>query len=171
MEMREYYYELLDDVSVQEDDQEEETLSVDSELIEGKNEATEEEDEDEEEDKESKKSGPRLIYDVVRRISQPLGLHLDDLDGRIIDIEKGVVRLIPVTERAKQLFGEKGAEKFVQELGKASAQGVQLKLLADYSNVELTTKKMLRREGNGDPSLPFSALVTVEQKGIARTRF
>jgi putative DNA methylase len=106
----------------------------------------EDQEEEEDEDGKSKKPGPRLIYDVVRRISQPLGLHLDNLDGRIIDIEKGAVRLIPVTERAKQLFGERGAEKFAQELGKTSAQGVQLKLLADYSNVELTTKKMIREE-------------------------
>lgn len=68
--------------------------------------------EDEDEDEEmprKKKKGFTLIFDVARRFAQPLGIHLDDWEGRIIEIEKGVVRLLPVTERAKQLFGEEGA--------------------------------------------------------------
>ena len=44
----------------------------------------------------------------LRRFAQPLGIHLDAWKGRIIRIEKGVVRLLPVTERAGQLFGKEG---------------------------------------------------------------
>lgn len=56
-----------------------------------------------------KKAGLSLIYDVARRFAQPLGIHLEVWEGRIIETAKGVVRLLPVGERAKQLFGEAGA--------------------------------------------------------------
>ena len=57
-----------------------------------------------------KKKGLSLIYDVARRFAQPLGIHLDFWEGRIIETDKGVVRLLPVAERAKQLFGDDGAD-------------------------------------------------------------
>ncbi len=67
-------------------------------------------DEDSEEEKpKKKKAGFTLIYDVARRFAQPLGIHLDKWEGRIIETEKGVVRLLPVGERAKQLFGDADA--------------------------------------------------------------
>jgi hypothetical protein len=53
--------------------------------------------------------GLTLIFDVVRRFSQPLGIHLDNWEGRIVDTKKGIVRLLPVNERAEQLLGEDGA--------------------------------------------------------------
>ncbi len=56
-----------------------------------------------------KKAGLSLIYDVARRFAQPLGIHLDAWEGRIIETSKGVVRLLPVRERARQLFGDDGA--------------------------------------------------------------
>ena len=34
---------------------------------------------------------------------------MDIWEGRIIETDKGVVRLLPVAERAKQLFGDEGA--------------------------------------------------------------
>jgi putative DNA methylase len=67
--------------------------------------------EDEEEETSGKqKKGYVLIYDVVRRFAQPLGIHLENWEGRIIETRKGSVRLLPVTERAEQLFGEAGTE-------------------------------------------------------------
>lgn len=75
-------------------------------------EATEEDESDENEDSDKlkkKKVGYSLIYDVARRFAQPLGIHLDKWEGRIIETEKGVVRLLPVAERAAQLFGEEDA--------------------------------------------------------------
>ncbi|MFQ5741029.1 MAG: DUF1156 domain-containing protein, partial [Acidobacteriota bacterium] len=56
-----------------------------------------------------KKKGYSLIFDVVRRFAQPLGIHLPAWEGRIIETKKGVVRLLPVSERAEQLFGQDGA--------------------------------------------------------------
>ena len=63
-------------------------------------------DEDDEEEKpKKKKAGFTLIYDVARRFAQPLGIHLDKWEGRIIETDKGIVRLLPVAERGIQLFG------------------------------------------------------------------
>lgn len=66
----------------------------------------EDEDDDEEEKPRKKKAGFTLIYDVARRFAQPLGIHLDKWEGRIVETEKGIVRLLPVAERAMQLFGD-----------------------------------------------------------------
>ena len=53
--------------------------------------------------------GFQLPFDVVRRFSQPMGIDLDRWTGRIVEQQKGVVRLLPVAERARPLFGEEGA--------------------------------------------------------------
>lgn len=73
--------------------------------------STNEEMDDESEDDEDTpkkakaKAGFSLVYDVARRFAQPLGIDLSKWDKRIIDIDKGSVRLIPVWERADTLFG------------------------------------------------------------------
>ena len=54
-------------------------------------------------------TGFALPFDVVRRFAQPMGIDLAAQTDRIIGQEKGVVRLLPVAERAKKLFGEDGA--------------------------------------------------------------
>ncbi len=78
--------------------------------------AAEADDEEEEGTATGKKKGLVLIYDVVRRFAQPLGIHLDQWEGRIIETEKGIVRLLPVRERAAQLFGEEGATAVAERL-------------------------------------------------------
>ena len=65
--------------------------------------------EDEEEITKVAVKGFNLPFDVVRRFAQPMGIDLDVWTGRIIGQEKGVVRLLPVAERARELFGEDGA--------------------------------------------------------------
>jgi putative DNA methylase len=47
--------------------------------------------------------GYALPYDIVRRFSQPLGIHLEKWQGRLIELDKGVVRLLSVNERVSQL--------------------------------------------------------------------
>ena len=54
--------------------------------------------------------GFSLVFDVVRRFAQPLGIDLPKWENRTIETRKGVVRLLPVAERAKQLFGDQGAQ-------------------------------------------------------------
>ena len=46
----------------------------------------------------------------MRRFAQPLGIDLPKWEGRITETKKGVVWLMAVSERAKQLFGEDGAD-------------------------------------------------------------
>ena len=76
---------------------------------------TSEEDVTEEGDEEDvvprlKQGGFGLIFDIVRRFAQPLGIHLEQWEGRIIETKKGVVRLLPIVERTRQLFGKEGAQ-------------------------------------------------------------
>jgi len=59
-------------------------------------------DEEEEEAPKKKKQGYSLIFDVARRFAQPLGIHLPEWEGRIIETQKGIVRKMKVKERAKQ---------------------------------------------------------------------
>ncbi len=66
--------------------------------------------EQEEEIAKATAKGFHLPFDVVRRFSQPMGIDLEHWSGRVIAQEKGVVRLLPVTERAKILFGAEGVK-------------------------------------------------------------
>ncbi len=78
-----------------------------------------------------KKGGYTLIFDVVRRFAQPLGIHLDDWEGRIIETKKGVVRLLPVRERATQLFGKEGASAVADQLERSRGRTPQLSLFLE----------------------------------------
>ena len=91
----------------------------------------EEEDEEEEGTSRRRASGYHLLFDVVRRFAQPLGIHLDDWQSRIIRTEKGVVRLLPVSERGKQLFGESGVGAAADEMDAASNASPQLSLFPE----------------------------------------
>lgn len=64
--------------------------------------------EDEDAAPRGKAKGFSLVFDVVRRFAQPLGINLPLWENRIVTTEKGVVRLLPVSERARQLFGNEG---------------------------------------------------------------
>jgi adenine-specific DNA methylase len=72
--------------------------------------------------------GFTLVYDVVRRFAQPLGIHLDAWEGRIIETKKGVVRLLPVSERAELLFGKDGASAVADRIEKAKESSGQLQM-------------------------------------------
>jgi hypothetical protein len=85
-------------------------------------------DDDEEEQSSKKPKGLTLIYDIVRRFAQPLGIHLDAWVGRIIHTEKGIVRLLPVAERAMQLFGEAGADAMASAIESDPRKAAQLDL-------------------------------------------
>ena len=72
--------------------------------------AADADDEPEDDGPAGKAKGFSLVFDVVRRFAQPLGIDLPKWEKRTIETKKGVVRLLPVAERAKQLFGERGAQ-------------------------------------------------------------
>ena len=65
-------------------------------------------DEQGEDETTGKARGFSLVYDVVRRFAQPLGIDLEKWEKRTIETKKGVVRLLPVAERATVLFGKSG---------------------------------------------------------------
>ena len=78
---------------------------------------------DEEAGARGKAKGFTLVFDVVRRFAQPLGIDLPKWDGRVIETKKGIVRLLPVAERARQLFGEEGAQAIAARLEQGAALG------------------------------------------------
>ncbi len=73
-----------------------------------------------------------LPFDVARRFAQPLGIHLDSWESRrIIQIRKGVVRLIPVDDRRQWLFGESGVDTIADLLESNAGSDHQLNLFPD----------------------------------------
>ena len=70
----------------------------------------------------AKAKGYTLIYDVVRRFAQPLGIHLDAWEGRIIDVKKGAVRLLPLVERRVALLGSSARALVSEPADNPSAQ-------------------------------------------------
>ena len=101
-------------------------------------------DDEEDEAPRRKTSGFSLPFDVARRFAQPLGIHLDDWESRIIKTEKGVVRLLPVSERGKQLFGESGVAAAADEMDAASNASPQLSLFPEEPP---TVRGRARRRG------------------------
>jgi hypothetical protein len=81
----------------------------------------------------------------VRRFAQPLGIHLDAWAGRIIETEKGIVRLLPVTERARQLFGDEGAEGLADRIERAPTSACQLELFPAPREAEPQPRGRRRR--------------------------
>jgi putative DNA methylase len=107
--------------------------------------------EDEEGSSRGKAKGFTLIFDVVRRFAQPLGIELPKWEGRVIETKKGVVRLLPIAERSKQLFGEDGAQAVAARL-----------------ELEATTTNPL--QGILFPDLQPGAAPTIRGRGRGRGR-
>ena len=86
--------------------------------------------------------GFSLPFDVVRRFAQPMGIDLDVWTGRVIGQAKGVVRLLPVTERAKDLFGKNGAGAAADWIESDPNANLQLTLFPEF---DAATKSRGRR--------------------------
>ena len=104
---------------------------------------------DDEDDEDSaplrgKTTGFSLPYDVVRRFAQPMGIDLDAWTDRIIKQEKGVVRLLPVANRARALFGEDGARAAADWIERDPGGTIQQLLFPD---TEAEPKEKPRRRG------------------------
>ena len=78
--------------------------------------------------------GFSLPFDVVRRFAQPMGINLDAWTDRIVGQEKGVVRLLPVAERAAGLFGAEGAAAVAERIERDPDSDVQQTLFPDPDN-------------------------------------
>jgi hypothetical protein len=106
-----------------------------------------ESDDDEEKALKGKMKGYSLVFDVVRRFAQPLGIDLPKWEGRVIETKKGVVRLMAVSERAKQLFGSAGMESAVEELFAPSPTGQMM--LPGFEESAANSKQKIRSRGRG----------------------
>ena len=109
------------------------TLQSNADIAPIANGAGDEEDETDEDDEAPARraSGFSLPFDVARRFAQPLGIHMEEWENRIIRTEKGVVRLRPVADRARELFGEAGADNMADEIESNAASSGQLSLFPD----------------------------------------
>jgi hypothetical protein len=120
------------------------------------------EDNDQDEDDEETSSGRgaakgfSLVYDIVRRFAQPLGIHLDDWKDRIIEIDKGVVRLLPVTERAGQLFGKDGTAGLAARIEGSPGGAPQLELFPESTSPKVKSKSK-RRSAAVESDTPIQA--------------
>lgn len=94
--------------------------------------------------------GFTLPYDVVRRFAQPMGIDLDDWTGSIISLSKGIVRLLPVTDRSRDLFGDAGVGATARWIDNNSTGNTQGKLFpeldSDLSQVKHHTRSSIIEE-------------------------
>ena len=100
-------------------------------------------------------TGFALPFDVVRRFAQPMGIDLAAQTDRIIGQEKGVVRLLPVAERAQKLFGEDGAAAAATYL--ESGANPQPTLFPDYREDAPTLVREPPPRYDTSPDDPLSA--------------
>jgi len=119
---------------------------------EGEGEDEEAEEDEDETPKKKKTSGYSLIFDVARRFAQPLGIHLPEWEGRIIETEKGVVRLLAVSERAKQLFGEEGAHAAAAAFERNAVAASQMVLFPEEETVAPRVKGRRKKSLTPGPS-------------------
>jgi hypothetical protein len=128
-------------------------------------------DEGEEEAEEEALAGGRakgftLVFDVVRRFAQPLGIDLPRWEGRVIETKKGVVRLLPIAERAEQLFGEAGAQAVADRLEQEAATGSPLQGML-FPEMQRSAAPVIRRRG---PEQRRHAAVDVSDEELASPR-
>ena len=112
---------------------------------------------EEEEARKKKTKGFSLVFDVVRRFAQPLGIHLPEWENRIIETEKGVVRLMAVTERAKQLFGEDGVQSVAKQLEGDPKPNMQMIL---FPEMERSGPVVRGKKGRGRINISAESLET-----------
>ncbi|MGH8725873.1 MAG: hypothetical protein ACREU1_13530, partial [Burkholderiales bacterium] len=124
--------------------------------------------EDEEEENAGKMPALRgytLVFDVVRRFAQPLGIELPKWERRIIETKKGVVRLLPVAERAEQLFGEDGAQAVAARLEREATTGqiVQLELFPKSGQGAVPANRGRRRGRRAGVNVSDESLQSVRE--------
>ncbi len=91
--------------------------------------------------------GYTLVFDVVRRFAQPLGIDLPKWEGRIIETKKGVVRLLSLEERARVLFGKDGAQGLAERLEETSEGNIHQLMLFAENDEEAEVKGKGRGRG------------------------
>ncbi len=106
--------------------------------------------------------GFSLPFDVVRRFSQPMGIDLEAWHGRIVAQAKGIVRLLPVAERAKALFGEDGASSAADWIESDANPDSQLSLFPE-GEPRLALKRPRKSILNEDAELQAQGATTLDR--------
>ena len=109
--------------------------------------------------------GFNLPFDVVRRFAQPMGIDLARWTGRIIEQVKGVVRLLPVAERSKELLGEAGTGAAAEWIEANPEAGLQQSLFPEW---DVAPKRSVREGGkkgilDGDSELQAVDATTLDR--------
>lgn len=105
-------------------------------------ETTEEEEDLEESDQRIvRRDGYSLPYDIVRRFCQPLGIHIDRWEGRLISNQKGIITLLAIERRAKHLLGGDAAQDMKQISRALDRKNVQPTLFDDLDTENLELKE------------------------------
>ena len=109
--------------------------------------------------------GLHLPFDVVRRFAQPMGIDLDRWTGRIIEQAKGVVRLLPVAERAKDLLGDAGAGAAADWIEADPVAGLQRSLFPELDAAPRSSVRARGRRGiiDGDAELQAVDATTLDR--------
>ena len=109
--------------------------------------------------------GLNLPFDVVRRFAQPMGIDLDRWTGRIVDQVKGVVRLLPVAERAKDLLGEAGAGAAAEWIEADPQGGLQQSLFPEWNAAPKRSVRGRGKKGilDGDAELQAVDATTLDR--------
>jgi hypothetical protein len=128
----------------------------------GEGESSEEEAEEDDEAPKGKPKGFSLVFDVVRRFAQPLGINLPNWENRIIETQKGVVRLLSVTERARQLFGDAGVQTIAGQIEDNANVDLQLSLFPELEEIAPSQIKSRGRKRKSQGGSTAPALSVVE---------
>jgi len=104
--------------------------------------------------------GLSMPFDTFIRLTRPMGIHYPDLQGRIIEIDKGIVQLLPVHERMEQLLGERANRKDAEFNIQDFRQGELFSKQATKSDAPKLASKTQAQSGNQkDPN----ALTTLDR--------
>ncbi|MBK8904530.1 MAG: hypothetical protein IPM53_25350 [Anaerolineaceae bacterium] len=88
-------------------------------------------------------TGYTLEYDAARKISQGLGVHLEQL-SQLVEIKGSNARLLPVAERTKYLFGKEGVNSGSKS--RKPASGIQQLSLLDQLHPEAASEWRLEEQ-------------------------
>ena len=94
-----------------------------------------------------------------------MGIDLDRCTGRIIEQAKGVVRLLPVAERAKDLLGDAGAGGAADWIEADPVAGLQRSLFPELEAAPRSSVRAHGRKGilDGDATLQTVDAITLDR--------
>jgi adenine-specific DNA methylase len=119
------------------------------------------ESEDEEKPKKTK-LGVTMPFDTFIRLTRPMGIHYEELQGSIIEIEKGVVRLLPVRERTEELLGE-AAERHIESISIQDFRQLELGLIEKRRAEVATPLKQRKGKSTANRDLDEVVFTTLDR--------